>query len=406
MSKNFVKKKKKNKGIFEFFSLFHLKSNKTHFKSNLKGSLSISILSGKVMFRFVHYTSLDYMFYIQDGYLQFAYWRPQYEKDEPSTPIGPESPLSSPPLPPQSTTTTTDNIKLKNLIKKKVARLEIMLNNLQIHYYNSMKPNENLNNYTNAQSTITSSTSSTTNDSTLFKEHLMYLFSIVNIRIQKGRIYFGNNSNLNSILAIKFSNTKMELVTETSQSKVDDFCYILRGDITKLEISFLVINSLKNQFKLFNTATNETTKKPKYENRILILRSIACDFKYIQDIPTILTFDRRRVQKTLNGELIHDNKEPQWSLVVNCTKHTVLNYGPWYDRQREQLWKYFFPQTFETLEPQASPKLNERRQISKFDFVLNLKETTNSEINLIFCSNKSDVQDKKLVNIFFFFCFK
>ena len=125
----------------------------------------------------------------------------------------------------------------------------------------------------------------------------------------------------------------------------------------------------------------------------------------------MITFDRRRVLKTINGEYVQDNTEPQSSLVVNCTKQTVLNYGPWYDRQREQLWKYFFPQTYETLEPQASPQLNERRQISKFDFVLNLKETPNSEINLIFCSNKTEIQDKKLVRrseqtfllLFFFF---
>ena len=95
-----------------------------------------------------------------------------------------------------------------------------------------------------------------------------------------------------------------------------------------------------------------------------------------------------------NGDIVFSNVDPQWSLVVNCTKQTLLNYGPWYDRQREQLWRYFFPPTYESYEPQE----NNRRQISKFDFFLNLKDNTNSEINLIFSSNMSDIQDKKLVS--------
>ena len=389
-------------------------------------SLSISILAGKIMFRSVHYVTMDYTCYIQDGYLQFAFWRPQYVVEEQSKAKitlskttkkgeeddGEEGGDEEVEHEEMKRTTKASNIKLINSKKKKVARLEIMLNNLQMHYYNSWKQNYDVKTTStksshhqqaqNTQSTITSSVSSnsaTANDSQIFKEHLMYLFSIVNIRIQKGRIYFGNNLNLNSILAVKFSNSKLELVTETSQSKVDDYCYILAGDVTKLDISFLVLNSNKDPFKLFVPGGGGDHKKLKNENRILIMRSLACNIKYIQDIPTILTFERRRVLKTINGELVHDNKEPQWSLIVNCTNQTVLNYGPWYDRQREQLWKYFFPPAYETLEPQASPQLNERRQISKFDLILNIKENTNSEINLFFKSDKSETQDKKLVSL-------
>ena len=169
---------------------------------------------------------------------------------------------------------------------------------------------------------------------------------------------------------------------------------MISGDLNKLEISFLIVNQ-KNQFKLFNPVgvASGDTKKPKFENRILILRSIACNIKYIQDMPSVLLLEKSRVTKK-NGDIVFSNVDPQWSLVVNCTKQTLLNYGPWYDRQREQLWRYFFPPTYESYEPQE----NNRRQISKFDFFLNLKDNTNSEINLIFSSNMSDIQDKKLVS--------
>lgn len=106
----------------------------------------------------------------------------------------------------------------------------------------------------------------------------------------------------------------------------------------------------------------------KHENRILIFKSTSSDFIYVQDVPGILTLDRRFIQKNEIGELIQNEKEPEWSLELNCNKQTILNYGPMYDRHREALWKFFFPATYETLEPQPEPTLNERRQISKFDF--------------------------------------
>ena len=172
----------------------------------------------------------------------------------------------------------------------------------------------------------------------------------------------------------------MELVTEKSQSKVDDYCFILKGDINKLEISFL-----PNKKHPLTEAQhlNTVDKKP-----ILVFRCVSSDFKYVQDVPSILTFDRRYLQKNETGELIQNEKEPQWSLVLNCNKHTVINYGPWFDRQREALWKFFFPQTYEKLEPQPEPTLNERRQTSKFDFIINLKDP-NSELNILFASHSN-----------------
>lgn len=33
------------------------------------------------MFRGVHYVTVDYMVYIQDGFITFAYWKPQFVSD-------------------------------------------------------------------------------------------------------------------------------------------------------------------------------------------------------------------------------------------------------------------------------------------------------------------------------------
>ena len=34
------------------------------------------------MFRGVHYVTTDFMLYVQDGYISFAYWKPQYVKEK------------------------------------------------------------------------------------------------------------------------------------------------------------------------------------------------------------------------------------------------------------------------------------------------------------------------------------
>jgi hypothetical protein len=199
----------------------------------------------------------------------------------------------------------------------------------------------------------------------------------------------------------------MSLVAENSKSKVDDRCYIFSGEINKLEIAFLINNKFKiiNQFKmkpsdflLFNGS------KKKSENRVSFIRSHQCEFKYVQDVPSLLNFNRRRLIKTTTGDLINDDKEPQWSLHMKFVKHTVINYGPWFDKQREYLWKFFLPPTYDVMEPQPSPTLNERRQISKFDFFLDFDDC-NTELNLYFSSLESDYefQDRRLVKPFVLF---
>ena len=172
-------------------------------------SISVSMISGKIMFRSVHYVTIDYMMYIQDGYIQFAFWRPESKEAEQE----------------KATKTVTqsneneNNLSYMNSKRKKISRLEIMLNNLQIHYYNSWKQYYDFKpfNQQQQQQSSSSSAASSTDSSTQKKDEKddplsdsMKLFSIINIRIQKGRVYFGNNSTLDTILAVKFSNAKLE----------------------------------------------------------------------------------------------------------------------------------------------------------------------------------------------------
>lgn len=95
-------------------------------------------------------------------------------------------------------------------------------------------------------------------------------------------------------------------MTEKSQSKVDDYCFILRGDVSKLEAS-LIPNKKHHMANMdpiqaSSSATGPTkatsaNKRLDSNHRILLMRCVACELEYVQDVPSILTFDRRYLQK-------------------------------------------------------------------------------------------------------------
>ena len=72
------------------------------------------------MFRGIHYVTVDYTLYIQDGWITFAYWKPQFVKEKSSSKNKSDPKLIS----------KQDNVK-------RTARLNIFLCNFQLHYYNS-----------------------------------------------------------------------------------------------------------------------------------------------------------------------------------------------------------------------------------------------------------------------------
>lgn len=227
----------------------------------------MSFLSGKIMFRGIHYVTTDYTLYIQDGWITFAYWKPQFVKEK--------------------TKSKNEKPRVKPDNPKRSARLNIFLCNFQLHYYNSFKTshvdlnqeineqnsapngksiqnfirsfssnsvfnfltggseNQNQTTYSNPNNNSKVNLVSANQTDYNFTEDLMQLFSVVNIRIQKGRVFAGNPT-LPSTLNIRFSNAKMELVTEKSQSKVDEYCFILKGDLNKLEVCLLVNKKLQS----------------------------------------------------------------------------------------------------------------------------------------------------------------
>jgi hypothetical protein len=98
---------------------------------------------------------------------------------------------------------------------------------------------------------------------------------------------------------------------------------------------------------------------------------------------------------------------PDWGIDIKCGKGTDFSYGPWADRQRELIYKFFFPQvkinrnlklnvasillflTFKDYQPMVvteDPRPGEKRQ-AKY-FVLRLSTEYESTMDILFSKLK------------------
>lgn len=86
-----------------------------------------------------------------------------------------------------------------------------------------------------------------------------------------------------------------------------------------------------------------------------------------------------------NGDVV-EAAPPVWGIDVKCGKGTDFSYGPWADRQRDNLFKFFFPPDWQTMNVSQPPQPGEKRQYQSFEVSLStLNEAT---IDVLFSKNK------------------
>lgn len=84
----------------------------------------------------------------------------------------------------------------------------------------------------------------------------------------------------------------------------------------------------------------------------VVLSSNIIDFYYYMDEPGLVPEVPMMIELA-NGDVV-ECQPPVWGLDIRCGKGTDFSYGPWADRMREQLYKFFYPQDYEPIKvPQA-----------------------------------------------------
>lgn len=89
-----------------------------------------------------------------------------------------------------------------------------------------------------------------------------------------------------------------------------------------------------------------------------------------------------------NGDIIERSTAPCWGIDFKCGKGTDFSYGPWADRQREQLFKFFLPPDYRPMEVTKLPLVGEKRVVQSFD--IRLSTLSDSTIDILFSKEKVD----------------
>ncbi|KAF8568625.1 hypothetical protein P879_06591 [Paragonimus westermani] len=102
---------------------------------------------------------------------------------------------------------------------------------------------------------------------------------------------------------------------------------------------------------------------------------------YIQDEPGLISNEPDQLYMS-GGDITVLRTWPRWESTIVVTKDCHFYYGPWADRQREILWRFFFPSSYEPTQISVPPSHGQPRVARKL--VVEVKTTTNIELNIVF----------------------
>ena len=81
-----------------------------------------------------------------------------------------------------------------------------------------------------------------------------------------------------------------------------------------------------------------------------------------------------------------DNTPPAWGMVIKTGRGTDFSYGPWADRQRDFLYNFFYPSSYQVIPISEKPKIHELRRFEAFD--VRLSTLHDAKIDILFSKNK------------------
>ncbi|OWR42726.1 hypothetical protein KGM_210934 [Danaus plexippus plexippus] len=342
--------------------------NKFYFQDeNFKiGSFTLNALSGKIMFRDIVYINYDYALRIQDGYLIFRWWRSYVPKD------------------------------VAEDLSHSDTRLSIMLNGCELHFYNRCDLYADLEKvfgldpvikqqHDDDDSTDRDKAMNDANEKrrraqdTVRSEAAMArtwrdLIPVIKIDICSGRVVFGNRL-VPTTLSISVEESHLMYSTKPPASSLDHLMHFVKA---KAENCKVMLAPSPNY-------TSMVDEPPRYMGEgFVVMSSNYIEVYFYMDEPGLVP-EQPVLLQLANGDIV-ESAPPIWGVDIKCGKGTDFSYGPWADRQRDHLFKFFFPPNYKSLEVTPQPKPGDRRQMQSFDIRLStLNEAT---IDILFTKNK------------------
>ena len=334
------------------------------------GSLSVSFISGKIMFRDFALIYPDYTLRVLDGFVIFRWWVPYNPKD------------------------------VRNIdCSQEDTRLFALLSGFELHIFNRSQLYHSLEKIFNLPSKLfpfnedahpddssretdpldqkKSPCPPACNDDLITSYLWRDLIPVTKIEVSTGKFVFGN-SMTPTILSFNFDEAHVTYTSKPSSSPHDLFTHIAKSKFARFKV--VLVPSPKY--------LGLTDEPPRYMGEgFVVIQCKAVDFYYYQDEPGFVSLEPEKVQ-LVTGDLVEKMTFPSWGLDVKCEKSCTFSYGPWADRQREYLYNYFYPIDYQDPVIASDPQVGQMREFQHFEFRLNL--LTSSMIDILFMRENRD----------------
>ncbi|XP_042070082.1 transmembrane protein KIAA1109 homolog [Haplochromis burtoni] len=328
------------------------------------GSFSFSVLSGKVMFRDVYYINQDMSIRIQDGFLIFRWWK-MY------------------------------NPKQKQHDPKAETRLYVTVNGFEFHVYNRTDLYARLQETFGLEPTLQRPKKdeergredrNKTLESVNIKAESQdpssswrSLIPVIKVNISTGRLAFGNHY-LPQTLCMNFEDACLTYATKPPSSHLDQYMHIVKGSLENVRV--MLVPSPR-----YLGMQNDEPPRLMGEG-FVVMQSNDVDIYYYQDEPGLVPVEQESGEEAETSS--EDDKlqdlPPCWGLDIVCGKGTDFNYGPWADRQRDCLWKFFLPADYQAMKATEVAQPGKPRQIQAFELRMNI--IADATIDLLFTKNR------------------
>ncbi|XP_077476639.1 bridge-like lipid transfer protein family member 1 [Stigmatopora argus] len=328
------------------------------------GSFSFSVLSGKVMFRDVYYINQDMSIRIQDGFLIFRWWK-MY------------------------------NPKQKQHDPKAETRLYVTVNGFEFHVYNRTDLYARLQETFGLEPTVSTSKKDDDQEGETRKKTLervniqaenpdttsswRSLIPVIKVNISTGRLAFGNH-HLPQTLCLNFEDAFLTYATKPPSSHLDQYMHIVKGSLENVRV--MLVPSPR-----YVGMQNDEPPRLMGEG-FVVMQSNDVDIYYYQDEPGVVPVEQESGEEAETPS--EDDKlqdlPPCWGLDIVCGKGTDFNYGPWADRQRDCLWKFFLPADYQDMKVTEMAQRGQPRQIQAFELRMNI--IADATIDLLFTKNR------------------
>ncbi|KAF6734631.1 uncharacterized protein FQA47_004048 [Oryzias melastigma] len=328
------------------------------------GSFSFSVLSGKVMFRDVYFINQDMSIRIQDGFFIFRWWKMYDPKQKQHDP-------------------------------KAETRLYVTVNGFEFHVYNRTGLYARLQETFGLEPTLITpkkdeakgeedrtETLESVNIKTESPDPASSwrsLFPVIKVNISTGRLAFGNH-HLPQTLCVNFEDAFLTYATKPPSSHLDQFMHIIKGSLENVRV--MLVPSPR-----YLGMQNDEPPRLMGEG-FVVMQSNDVDIYYYQDEPGLVPVEQEGGEEAETSS--EDDKlqdlPPCWGLDIVCGKGTDFNYGPWADRQRDCLWKFFLPADFQAMNVTEVAQPGKLRQIQAFELRMNI--IADATIDLLFTKNR------------------